>query len=74
MVIFTLATPMFRPLKAFLNYPQNYIQEKAATLFWMFWILQNPFPSRYLLNFGTISSQCQIQCMLPNEPKKGANK
>jgi len=56
MGIFTLATPMFRPLKAFFNSPQSYAQEKAALLFWIFWILQNPFPFRYFFNFGTIKS------------------
>jgi len=53
----TLATPLFRPLKAIFNSPQSYAQEKEAILFWMFWIFQNPFPFRYLLNFGTINSQ-----------------
>jgi hypothetical protein len=57
MGILTLTTPMFRPLKAIFNSPQSYAQEKSAILFWVFSILQNPFPFRCLLNFGTINSQ-----------------
>ena len=57
MGIFTLATPMFPPLRGFFNSPQSYAEEKAVILLCMFWILQNSFPLSHLLNFGTINRQ-----------------